>query len=307
MILAELTKRLQALRYWREHQSLSRIDLVRRFAAAPEGVLPSPLDHLRQPDYLARGLGARDRLRCVLSHYRFEDATFDAAYQGAVYGGAGIALWRHEDGDNRFALMLQSNARDAAEGDLTISLQVDGALLHRLSWSWVDGALFGVDLPTVPFVSANQGRWNESGPAFDTFERAFPNNSPSFFCFAALQGLVQSLGGDRVLAVRALSHVACDPARGEAHVKAFENGCDGFWRILGGAEMDARSFLIMLPFYVKPLQDMPSKHRKRAAQRREHWRAIGESVGATLRRHMKAPAPQPVPALAAEAPATAEA
>jgi hypothetical protein len=31
---------------------------------------------------------------------------------------------------------------------------------------------------------------------------------------------------------------------------------------------------------------MPSKHRKRAAQRREHWRLICESACTTLQRHL---------------------
>lgn len=293
MIFARLTQRWQALRYWREHQSLSRLELVRRLADAPGGVLASPLHQLGQRDYLMRGMDARDRLRCVLAHYRFEDATFNAtfnaAYHDAVYDGPGIALWRHESQDGDFALTLGANAQDEndGEGDLTIALTVDGVLLHRLSWTWVEGALFGIDLaatPTLPLVTRNQGRWNESGAAFEAFENVFPNNSPSFFCFAALQGMAQLLGVDRVLAVRATSHLAYAPRQDEAQARAFENSYDGFWRILGGAELDARSYLIPLPFYLKPLQDMPSKHRKRAAQRREYWRAIGEATRATLLR-----------------------
>ncbi len=31
---------------------------------------------------------------------------------------------------------------------------------------------------------------------------------------------------------------------------------------------------------------MPSKHRKRAAQRREYWRTIGDAARATLQRHL---------------------
>ena len=48
-------------------------------------------------------------------------------------------------------------------------------------------------------------------------------------------------------------------------------------------------YMIALPFYVKPLADMPSKHRKRAAQRRERWRAICEAARATLESHLLHP------------------
>jgi len=296
MILDELTNRWQVLRFWREHQSLRQLELVRRVADAG-GAAPSPL---RQRDYLVRGLSARERMRCALAHYRFEDATFGAAYQQAVYGGAGLALWQHAHEGDAFALELTSTPHNDAEGSLSIALTVNGATLHRLSWTWIEGALFDIALPIVPFISRNEGRWHASEVAFDAFERAFPNNSPSFFCFAALQGLAQQLGIDRVLAVRAVAHVAFDAGQDETQARAFENTYDGFWRILGGAERDARSYLIALPFYLKPLQDMPSKHRKRAAQRREQWRAIGDATRATLVR-IDAPRALPLPAAADEA------
>ena len=284
MIFARLTQRWHALRYWREHQSLSRLKLVRRLENAPDDDL---FRRVSGRDYLARGLGVRERMRCVLAHYRFEDATFSGTYRQAVHHD-GLVLWQHLDGGDggSFVLRLEHAPRIDPEGELTLSLLADGTVLHRLSWTWVEGAVVGVDLPVVPFVTRNAGLWRDAGGAFEAFERVFPNNSPSFFCFAALQGAAQALGFDRVVAVRGNAHVAYEAAQD----KAFENAYDGFWRILGGAELDARSFLVPLPFYLKPLQDMPSKHRKRAAQRREHWRAIGDAASSVLLRHMLTPA-----------------
>lgn len=301
--MLSIARSLRVLRYWREHQSLCRLELVRRFvAAAPNDDL---FHHLSHRSYLAKDLNARQRVQCVLSHYRFEDAAFGNAYHQAVYGGGGLTLWQHtaqlDSGEHNFILRLEMAPRHDAEGDLTISLVADGKYLHRLSYTWVDGQLAGVDLPTVPFVTRNQGRWLDSGAAFDAFEEAFPNNSPSFFCFAAMQGVAQALGIDQVVAIKCTSHIAYNPL----DVKHFENAYDGFWKILGGVEMPGRSYLIRLPFYLKPLADMPSKHRKRAAQRREFWRAIGDSTRTTLLRHM-VPAASPQ-SHAAAAPATAEA
>lgn len=301
MIFARLTQRWHALRYWREHQSLSRIAGTARAPDAPGDDL---FQQVSSRDYLARGLGVRERMRCVLAHYRFEQAAFGPAYRQAV-DGDGLVLWQHEvEGEDEvdgagFALRLARAPRHDPEGELTISLVADGKVLHRLSWTWVEGGLFDIPLPVVPFVTRNAGLWRDAGDAFEAFERVFPNNSPSFFCFAALQGACQALGIDRVLAVRGASHVAYEPAQD----KAFENAYDGFWRILGGAEKDARTSLVPLPFYLKPLQDMPSKHRKRAAQRREHWRAIGDAAHAALQRQM-APAGA-VQALAADERSTA--
>jgi hypothetical protein len=143
--------------------------------------------------------------------------------------------------------------------------------------------MVGVDMPVVPFIARNEGRWVDSGAAFEAFERVFPNNSPSFFCFAAMQGIALALGMDKVVAIRSEAHIAYDPDP-EKH---FANAYDGFWKILGGEEMPGRDgYLIKLPFYVKPLSEMPSKHRKRAALRREHWRVIGDSARSVIQRHL---------------------
>ena len=300
-----IVRSLRVLRYWREHQALCRLKLVRRFVAAPPN--DDLFHHLSHRSYLATDLSARQRVQCVLSHYRFEDRAFGSAYHQLVYGNSGgrsatgLTLWQHDSGAHSFLLRLEMAPRGDAEGDLTISLVADGKYLHRLSYTWIDGQLAGVDLPTVPFVTSNQGRWVDSGAAFDAFEQAFPNNSPSFFCFAAMQGVAQALGIDRVVGIKCSAHIAYNPL----DVKHFENAYDGFWKVLGGTEMPGRGYLVALPFSLKPLSEMPSKHRKRAAQRREYWRAIGDATRSTMLRHM-------VPAVASQvrtvaAPATAQA
>jgi len=278
-----IARSLRVLIFYRDHRALCRLGVYRNHVAAPSN--DDPFHHLSHRDYLIKGLPARQRVQAVLSHYRFEETTFNDAYLQAVYGQRCLPLWQHEDaeGGSRFTIQLEMASRSNAEGDLTVALVADGKCLHRLSFSWLEGRLVGVDAPVVPFIARNQGRWVDSGAAFDAFERVFPNNSPSFFCFAAMQGIAQSVGIDKVAAIRSEAHIAYDPDP-EKH---FANAYDGFWKILGGVEMAGdKSYLIDLPFYVKPLADMPSKHRKRAAQRREHWRVIGESARSVLQRHL---------------------
>jgi uncharacterized protein VirK/YbjX len=84
------------------------------------------------------------------------------------------------------------------------------------------------------------------------------------------------------MAVKSAWHCAYDPS----DEKHFANTYDGFWRILGGKELPGRAWHIALPFTMKPLADVPSKHRKRAALRREHWRVIEDAAGLALRAHI---------------------
>jgi hypothetical protein len=271
---------LRVLAHYRDHRSLCGLRVYRNHVAATNA---DPFHHLSHRDYLIKGLSPRQRVHAVLSHYRFEDATFDEGYLGAVYGRRSLPLWQHEADGSTFTIQLEMTARGNAEGDLTIALVADGRCLHRLSFNWLPGDMAGVGLPVVPFIARNEGRWADSGPAFDAFERVFPNNSPSFFCFAAMQGVALALGMDKIVGIRAEAHVAYDPDPD----KHFANAYDGFWKILGGTDMPGRDgYLIALPFYVKPLAEMPSKHRKRAALRREHWRLIGDSAQAVIQRHV---------------------
>ena len=276
-----IARSMRVLAYYREHRALCQLGIYRNHVAQPPN--DDLFHHLSHRDYLMKGLSARQRVQAVLSHYRFEETTFNDAYKAAVYAQRCLPLWQHEAEGSCFTIQLEMASRSNAEGDLTVALIADGKCLHRLSFSWLEGRMVGVDAPVVPFIARNQGRWVDSGAAFEAFERVFPNNSPSFFCFAAMQGMAQAVGIDKVVAIRSTSHVAYDPAP-EKH---FANAYDGFWKILGGDEMPkGAGYLIALPFYVKPLSDMPSKHRKRAAQRREHWRLIGESARVTLQRHL---------------------
>lgn len=275
-----IVRSMRVLLYYRDHQQLCQLDVVRNYVAAPPN--DDLFHHLSHRDYLARGLSARERVQAVLAHYHFEETSFNSAYKQAVYLGGGLPLWQHAADGSEFRIQLEMASRANAEGDLTIALIAEGKCLHRLSFSWVDGSFAGVAAPMVPFIARNQGRWTDSGAAFEAFERVFPNNSPSFFCFAAMQGVAQAVGVSQVVAVKCTAHLSYDPE----DVKHFANAYDGFWKILGGVETAGNTWQIALPFYVKPLADMPSKHRKRAAQRREYWRAIGDSARSTLQRHL---------------------
>jgi uncharacterized protein VirK/YbjX len=279
--LACIARSLRVLLFYREHARLLRLDVYRKHLTQ---VHDDVFHHLSHRHFLVKGLTLRQRVQCVSTHYRFEEAMFDAAYQRAVYRDGGLVLWWHEAGGSEFTIRLEMAPRLSAEGDLMLVLSADGRRLHRLKFSWVDADFAGLAGPgLVPFVTCNQGRRAEVLDAFTAFEHAFPNNSPSFFCFAALQGIAQGLDMEQVVAVKAAWQCAC----AHADARHLANAYDGFWQTLGGVSMEGRAWRIALPLQLKPLSDMPSKHRKRAALRREHWRAIGESAGLALQRHLR--------------------
>jgi len=278
--LLRAARSLRVLYFLREHTALCRLAVVREHVA--KAMPHDVFHHLTQRGYLVRGLSARQRVQCALFHYRFDDATFDAAWQHAVYRAGGLRLWERHLNGSTFFIRLEMAARLDAEGDLTIALVADGKVLHRLSFSWIDGATFGLAAPVVPFIARNQGRWTDSDAAFAAFEAAFPNNAASYFCFAALQGVARALGMAHVLAVNSAAHIAWSAGAAPHFVNAY----DKFWTVLGGVAHDARCYQVALPFHAKPLLAVPSRHRKRAALRRANWQAIDDSAHAALAPHL---------------------
>jgi hypothetical protein len=276
-----VARSLRVLLYYRAHRRLCRLDVVRHYVAAPPN--DDLFHHLSHRHYLVRDLGTRRRVRCALHHYQFEDDSFNTAYKYAVYRAGGLALWQRAANGSRFAITLAMASRMNAEGDLTIAFEADGKCLHRLSFSWIEGAMLGVPVPMLPFVTRNQGRWTDSDLAFAAFERAFPHNSPRFFCFAAMQGVAQAVGADRLAAIKSEAHPAYDAAA----AKHFANAYDGFWKTLGGVELAGPAYLVALPFQARPLAEVPGKHRRRAAVRREFWGEIGEAARGTIERKLK--------------------
>jgi len=286
--LACIARSLRVLLFYREHLRLLALDVYRHHLTQ---VHDDVFHHLSHRNYLAKGLSLRERVRCVHTHYRFEQNVFDAAYQRAVYRDGGLVLWQHESAGGRVEVRLGMAQRLNAEGDLTLFLLADGQRVHRLSFSWVDARFAGLAAAEpsamLPFIARNQGPGADAPEAVAALQRAFPDNSPvvttpGFFCFAALQGIAQALGMDQVVAVKAAWHCAYDPS----DARRFATAYDGFWEILGGVPMPGRGWRIALPFHVKPLAEIPSKHRKRAATRRALWSTIGESAQTVLARHL---------------------
>ncbi|WP_413672772.1 DUF535 family protein [Massilia cellulosiltytica] len=289
-----IMRSLRVLLFRRAHVELLAMDVYRNYVTQ---VHDDVFHHLSHRNYLARGLSLRQRVRCVLTHYRFEEATFDAAYKHAVYRDGGLVLWQHEADGSKVEIRLGMAQRLNAEGDLTLTLLANGRRVHRLSFSWVDehfAGLAGLGAAGIlPFIARNQGHRANEADAVDAFRRAFPPASPlvttpGFFCCAALQGIAQALGMGHVVAVKSAWHCAWLPS----DARHFATAYDGFWRSLGGTDMPGRAWHIALPFESKPMAAIPSKHRKRAALRRAYWQGIAESAREVVSHHLAAPLAQ---------------
>jgi len=281
-LLASIVRSARVLAFVDAHQRFLALDVSRNYLAADWNT--NLFHHLSQRAYLIEGLSMRKRIAYLHSHYAFEDQTFGDAYKRKVYLEDGLTLWEKRQGGVHTAITLSLSPRWAPEGELSVCLLVNGTRLHCLSFNWIAGGTVGMGSQVLPFVGRNQGASSQAQPALASFDACFPNNSPSFFCFSALQGLAQALGMSSVVGIKGRANICFD----HGAARSFINAYDKFWARLNGQEIAEHAYLISLPFYQKPLVDVAAKHRKRAAMRRSYWENISMSAHRTLQPYLLA-------------------
>jgi uncharacterized protein VirK/YbjX len=285
--LAMVLRSLRVFRFPRAHCALMQLPVYTDYVL-PAAPGYDAFHHLAHRFYQSRALTLRERVDALDWHYQFEETAFDAGYKLQVYRGGGLLLWSREVDGVQFSIRLALGYRYAAEGDLSVSLMVGRERLHSISFSWAGPDGGTADAPAGLIVSANQGRWRRDHEVLDSFNRAFPQSSPSFVCYAAFQGLARAVGARQVRTVATLQQVCWSPE----HASHFENAYDAFWEAVGGQRQACGGYLLPVPQPFKPLDEVAAKHRKRTAARRALLQAVSESacqvLGAHLRRGMPA-------------------
>jgi uncharacterized protein VirK/YbjX len=263
--LLSILRPLRVLAYRESHLKLLALPVYKQCGATM--LRGHPFHHISHHHYLRQGLTVRQRVQYVYQHYAFESLRWTDNYRQAVYGGPGLELWRSHGGAAVVTIRLEAGERGVPEGDLSIVLSVDNAVLHRIRFNWLadtqDGSM-------TPFLVSSQRR-SSNTEALLAFERDFPQNSPAFFCFAAVEGVARVVGCSAILGVRGHEQICARKGRDNTH---FKSSYDNFWRALGGWDCGREGFLVRLPTHEKPLSKLSSSHRRRAQGRRTNWKAI---------------------------------
>lgn len=241
--------------------------------AAEPGV--DPLFFISHRHFLSRDLCIDERWACALDHFRFKQSHFSPALL-AVMHHDGLPLWRDPTG---YEVRLCTNTETRHEGPISLELRFGDAVVHEFSLAWIEASRLGDDAGHGPvlFATRNQSMPSDA-PLLARFRHDFPQNSPAYFVFAALNGLAHALGQSRIVGIRDTSQIAFETD----YATSFRHSYDYFWLGFGGRPLARHGFVMPVPVVVTPLAELQSKHRARARQRREHWREIAESAQASL-------------------------
>lgn len=279
-MIASIFNLSRVLFFFAEHCKLFQLEIYRNYAA-----ISTPNDlfyHLSHRYYLAKNLSVPQRIRCVLSHYHFENATYDSTYKHMIYIDRGLTLWANTVNGINFVIKILKGSR---EGELCITLCADQERLYNINFTWINSDDFDLHRHIIPFITRNQGRNQKVPELYQRFENAFPQNSPIFFCLAAMQGVARAVGATQMIGVNYANQIYYKANSIDA-LTHFLNSYDVFWESVGGVKLPTGAYLIPVPFHIKPLSEVSAKHRKRAARRRAHWQEIDESAHVAIQAHM---------------------
>jgi uncharacterized protein VirK/YbjX len=237
--------------------------------------------------YLSRYFTLAQRVDCAISHSSFESRNYGSAYHRCVHHSQhGLELWRRVIGDTLYTVKLRATEDYRYEGDLSVLCFVNDTRVCRVSFSYVDCAVFRQQPESTIFVTRNQ---TDRGPELQLFRDSFKQNSPTYFCLAAVCGIAMANGMQSICMIKDEAQIAY----AERYAEGFRNSYSAFWEAFGAEEIGGlRAYRMDIPLRLSPLADV--KHKNRAAARRRNWLDVALSARRAMLEDRTSGAPPPI-------------
>ena len=204
------------------------------------------LSFVSQKHYLSRFFDLQQRLNNVLAHYQYEQSHFNDKYQETVHGGNGLVLWEERIDDTHVSMRLFSSRDYRSEGELSICLLVNEQYTGCISYSYIDGASLGTLPGTILFVSRIQVN---RGPGLELFRQCYPQNSPQYFCLAAVMGVAKANDATAIAVIASKAQVNYAPE----FESGFLNSYCNFWHQFGARSLNPQAYILDVPLQLPPL------------------------------------------------------
>ncbi len=241
-----------------------------------------PFHFISHPQYLIRGYSFSQRFEAALYHFDQEAAAFDDTLLNRLYSGQGFVLWEDNVDGHQFHIHLCQAREEVLEGDLCLQLIADGGCILTMHFVWSDGATFGQEPGPTIFITRNQTRTLRE---LAVFRECFKQNSPPYFCLAALSGLGLACGLKNLYGVQCEAQMSYVPT----YASSFRNSYDEFWEKFNGQRVVPHAYRMPLPLQVRDLSELKSKRRGRAEMRRRAWGEVSQSAAAAIAKHLRRP------------------
>jgi hypothetical protein len=233
---------------------------------------PSLPFHYLNRNFLVRDITISQRASSLLHHYKRIHSSFPNQTLHEILAG-GLTVYENCCDGNCFRVTLGSAGEIYWEGDLSLSLKVNGVVVYVLSFSIIPGSVAGVLADEVVFIARLQGvkgRENEVRLA----TKSMLDVAPPALLVAALQGIAAAMGINVMAGTCAIRQSSYLPEQDSF----FQDAYDDFFATLGATMNSACFFWSLLPVEEKPLPLLRKGHKIRARKKREFKRRVANSV-----------------------------
>jgi uncharacterized protein VirK/YbjX len=237
--------------------------------------------------YLSRAFTSAQRVDCAINHYSFEGQNYGPTHHHSVYQSPrGLALWHRVVDGTSYSINLRATEDNRYEGDLSVLFFVNDTRVCRVSFSYVDGSLFGFQAGCTMFVTRNQ---TDRNPELQRFRDSFRQSSPHYFCLASVCGIAMANGMRAIYMVKDDAQIAYQ----ERYAGGFRNSYSALWEAFGAQEIDHQcAYWMSIPPKLTPVSIV--KHKNRAVTRRKNWQEIAISTRRVMLEGRTSWAPPPI-------------
>jgi uncharacterized protein VirK/YbjX len=217
--------------------------------------------------HLSRYFTLAQRIDCAITHYSFEAQNYGPTYRRSVYQSPrGLVLWHRVEDGTGYTITLRATEDKRREGDLSVCCFVNDTRVCRVSFSYVNGNLFGFQRERTMFVTRSQTDRNSE---LQRFRDTFKQNSPPYFCLASVCGIAMANGMQGIFMIKDDAQMGY----AEHYADGFRNSYSALWEAFGAQEIEHRhAYRLSIPLKLNPLSVV--KHRRRAIARRRIWLEI---------------------------------
>lgn len=224
-------------------------------------------------EYASLALTTEQRRLLMIDHYDFVQKHFVGNFSDCISQGR-ICLWERESDTGRMAIHLDFPAKMHTEGELCLTLTMDGLALYRMIFIVGSGALLGVDAANAVLITCIQGL--RDAPHVRAASMRCHDVHPAELLMAALTGVAETVQIATLVGIRTRDQIA-DCGR------TFFS-YDDFFSKYGKLQDQPGSYIIRLPIEQKNIALIAAKHRNRTRTKRAFRLAVGEAAGCAMAR-----------------------
>ncbi len=236
------------------------------------GLLPARTSYLYLYKFLSCSFNTENRLHALTSHYKYFKNNFPYHSLRLIFS-RGLFFWSETVENDLYEMRLINAFPYETEGILSCIFSINGTDIYTVSFTFCEGANFGLVDNQVIYISRIQGG-KESLDAISKSTKCFSENAPHVLLMSAIEGMALGLGIKTIVGISNQNQIGYMSTGSSS----FQKNYDDFWKTYESIKIGNGDYMVSLPIQYKGLSLKKSKHRNRSINKRKVRQEISRKV-----------------------------